>query len=126
MNDAITMQIVGAALLLLGLVKMINPVKFNVRIYGDIPEAEVAKLASLRMVLGASVTGLALINLICSVMIDDAESSKALLMSTGIALLVFIGGMIGSKLRGFIDDIPLQPMVFFPMLSIICFVGAFV
>ncbi|MDC0327846.1 hypothetical protein OAN05_00920 [bacterium] len=119
------MQIVGVVLLLLGMVKMAKPVEFNKNIFGEIPEAEVAKLASMRMILGGVVTGIGLINLICSFMIDDAESAKAVMVSTGVAMLVFWGSIIAANLRGFIDHIPKPPMVLLPVLSIISFIGAY-
>ena len=125
MNHAIFMQIVGVVLLLLGMVKIAKPVEFNKNIFGEIPDAEVAKLASMRMILGGVVTGIGLINLICSVMIDDAESAKAVMVSTGVAMLVFWGSIIGASLRGFIDHIPKPPMVLLPVLSIISFIGAY-
>ena len=125
MEHAIFMQIVGAVLLLMGMVNLAIPVESNKNIFGEIPEAEVAKLASMRMILGGVVTGIGLINLICSVMIDDAESAKAVMVSTGVAMLVFWGSIIGANLRGFIDPIPKPPMVLLPILSIISFIGAF-
>ena len=124
MDHAIFMQIVGAVLLLMGMVNLAIPVESNKNIFGEIPEAEVAKLAYMRMILGGVVTGIGLINLICSVMIDE-ESAKAVMASTGVAILVFWGSIIGANLRGFIDPIPKPPMVLLPVLSIISFIGAF-
>jgi len=126
MDDTLTMQIVGAVLLLIGIAKMTKPVEFNTNVFGEIPEAEVAKLASMRMILGGTVTGIALINLICSIMIDDAESSKALLISTGVAIIVFWSSIVVSHLRGFIDHLPKPPMIILPTLSIISFLGAYI
>ena len=126
MDDIIAMQIIGAVLFLLGTAKMANPVKFNESIFGEVPEEAVAKLASTRMVLGGSVMAISLINLICSFMIESGEATKAILISTSVGLLVFLASMIGAKLRGFLDHIPVPPMVMFPILVIIGFVGAFV
>ena len=125
MDYAIFMQIVGLVLLLMGMVNMTKPVESNKYIFGEIPEAEVTKLAYTRMILGGVVTGIGLINLICSVMIDDAESAKAVMVSTGVAMLVFWGSIIGASVRGFIDHIPKPPMVLLPVLSIISFIGAY-
>ena len=102
---------------------MAKPVGFNKNVFGEMAEGEVAKLASMRMILGGVVTEIALINLICSVMIDDAESAKAVMVSTGVAMLVFWGSIIAANLRGFIDHIPKPPMVRLPVLSIISFIG---
>ena len=124
MEHAIFMQIVGTVLLLMGMVNLAIPVESNKNIFGEIPEAEVAKLAYMRMILGGVVTGIGLINLICSVMIDE-ESAKVVMASTGVAILVFWGSIIGANLRGFIDPIPKPPMVLLPVLSIISFIGAF-
>ena len=126
MDDIIAMQIIGAVLFLLATVKMVNPVKFNESIFGEIPEAEVAKLASMRMVLGGTVMAISLINLICSFMVSSGEATEAILISTSVGLLVFCGSIIASKLRGFIDHIPVPPMVVLPVLAIIGFVGAYV
>ena len=124
MDHAIFMQIVGVVLLLMGMVNLAIPVESNKNIFGEIPEAEVAKLAYMRMILGGVVTGIGLINLICSVMIYE-ESAKVVMASTGVAILVFWGSIIGANLRGFIDPIPKPPMVLLPVLSIISFIGAF-
>ena len=60
MEDTIAMQIVGSVLFLLASAKLGNPVKFNENIFGEVPEAEVNKLASMRMVLGGVVMAVAL------------------------------------------------------------------
>jgi hypothetical protein len=119
------MQVIGAVLFLLGTAKMSIPVQFNEKIFGEVPEAEVPKLASMRMILGGNIMTVALINLICSFTVVSDEATQSILMATAVGLLVFWATIIGAKLRGFIDHIPVPPMVLLPVLALVGLAGAF-
>ena len=125
MSNTLAMQIIGAVLFLLGTAKMSIPVQFNEKIFGEVPEAEVPKLASMRMILGGNIMTVALINLICSFTVVSDEATQSILMATAVGLLVFWGAIIAAKLRGFIDHIPVPPMVLLPVLALVGLAGAF-
>jgi hypothetical protein len=89
MKDIIAMQIIGAFLFLLASVKIIKPKEINEGVFGEISDAEVAKLASMRMLLCGSLMAISLINLIFSFMVEAGDATEAILISTSIGILVF-------------------------------------
>jgi len=118
------MQIVGSVALLIGLRMNISPVEFNKNIFGDVEGVDSDQMSASRMAIGGGVIAMGLINLYCSLKVDDLAATEAILMGTAIGLSAFLLTVVGAKLRGFTDSIPLLPMVVLPTMILICLYSA--
>mgnify|MGYP001366703640 CR=1 FL=1 len=124
MEHSLAMQIVGAVLVLVAIMKNKDPIGLNKSIFGDVEGVEGGPAASMRMLIGGGFAGIGAINLYCSFNVDDAASSEAILVGTAIGLALVFGTIVGAKLRGFLEEIPTPPMVIFPGLIIVCLYSA--
>ena len=124
MEHTLAMQIVGGFLLILGLMKNKDPIKFNKGIFGDAEGADAGPAASMRMLIGGAFAGIGAMNLYLSMNVDDAAATEAVLMGNAIAFALIFASLVGAKLRGFLEEIPMPPMVIFPALIVICLYSA--
>jgi hypothetical protein len=127
MDEAIAMQIVGAATLLIGMKMNIDPKGFNEDIFGkEAHESALGEMNAMRMAIGGGVLAISAINLICSFTMDDAASMAALLIATAVGLGLFLTTVVGAKFRGYTESIPMLPVIVLPLLMVVSLVGAFV
>ena len=63
-------------------------------------------------------------NLYLSMNVDNAAATEAVLMGNAIAFALILASLVGAKLRGFLEEIPMPPMVIFPALIAICLYAA--
>ena len=122
MEHTLAMQIVGGFLLIIGLMKNKDPIKFNKGIFGDAEGADAGPAASMRMLIGGAFAGIGAMKL--SMNVDDAAATDAVLMGNAIAFALILVSLVGAKLRGFLEEIPMPPMVIFPALIVICLYSA--
>ena len=120
MEHALAMQIVGVVLTLVAVMKNKDPVGFNKDLFGDAEGVEGGPAASMRMLIGGGFAGIGAINLYCSLTVDDAAATEAILVGTTIGLALVFATIVGAKLRGFLDHIPTPPLVIFPGLIVVC------
>ena len=120
MEHALAMQIVGVVLTLVAVMKNKDPVGFNKDLFGDAEGVEGGPAASMRMLIGGGFAGIGAINLYCSLTVDDATATEAILVGTTIGLALVFATIVGAKLRGFLDRIPTPPLVIFPGLIAVC------
>jgi len=120
MEYTLAMQIVGAIMILIGIMKNKDPVEFNKGIFGDAEGADGGPAASMRMLIGGAFAAIGSMNLYCSFNVDDAAAGEAILMGNVIGLAVILATLIGAKLRGFLEEIPVPPLVIFPVLMVVC------
>jgi len=120
MENALAMQIVGVVLTLVAVMKNKDPVGFNKDLFGDVEGVEGGPAASMRMLIGGGFAGIGAINLYCSLTVDDAAATEAILVGTTIGLALVFATIVGAKLRGFLDHIPTPPLVIFPGLIAVC------
>ena len=120
MEHALAMQIVGVVLTLVAVMKNKDPVGFNKDLFGDAEGVEGGPAASMRMLIGGGFAGIGAINLYCSLTVDDAAATEAILVGTTIGLALVFATIVGAKLRGFLDHIPTPPLVIFPGLIAVC------
>jgi purine-cytosine permease-like protein len=79
----------------------------------------------MRMLIGGGFAGIGGLNLYCSFMIDNsAVEGDFILIGNVIALVVILSTIIGAKFRGFLEHIPVPPLVIFPSLIGICLYAA--
>ena len=121
MEHTLAMQIVGGVALLIGLKMNFDPVGFNKDIFGDVEGVDSNLMSASRMAIG--ILGLGLINLYCSLNVDDA-AAKAILTGTAIGLSAFFLTIAGAKFRGYTDSIPTLPMIVLPSMVVLCLYSA--
>ena len=127
MDEAIAMQIVGAATLLIGMKMNIDPKGFNEDIFGkEAHESALGEMNAMRMAIGGGGLAISAINLICSFTMDDAASMAALLIATAVGLGLFLTTVVVAKFRGYTESIPMLPVIVLPLLMVVSLVGAFV
>ena len=127
MDEAITMQIVGAVTLLIGMKMNIDPKGFNEDIFGkEAHESALGEMNAMRMAIGGGVLAISVINLVCSFTMDDADSMAALLTATAVGLAIFLATVVAAKFRGYTDSVPTLPVIVLPILMIVSLVGAYV
>ena len=124
MENALAMQIVGAVLVLVAIMKNRDPIGFNKSIFGDVEGVEGGPAASMRMLIGGGFAGIGAINLYCSFNVEDAGSSEAILVGTAMGLALVFATILAAKFRGYLEHIPTPPMVIFPGLIAICLYSA--
>ncbi|MBT3757731.1 MAG: hypothetical protein HOL71_02355 [Euryarchaeota archaeon] len=120
MEHTIAMQIVGSVALLIGLKMNFDPVGFNKDIFGDVEGVDSNEMSACRMAIGGGVLALGLVNLYCSVNVDDIAATEAILKGTAIGLSAFLLTVAGAKFRGYTDSLPTLPMVVLPSMIVIC------
>tara|TARA_Y100001956_G_C4078461_1_gene167268 strand:- start:597 stop:977 length:381 start_codon:yes stop_codon:yes gene_type:complete len=124
MEHTLAMQITGAVLVLVAIMKNRDPIGMNKSIFGDVEGIEGGPAASMRMLIGGGFAGIGAINLYCSFNVDDAAAGEAILMGTAIGLALVFGTIVWANLRGYMDNIPTPPKVIFPTLIAICLYSA--
>lgn len=124
MEHAPAMQIVGAVLILVAIMKNRDPIGMNKSIFGDVEGIEGGPAASMRMLIGGGFAGIGTINLYCSFNVDDLAAGEAILVGTAIGLALVFGTIIWAKLRGYMEHIPTPPIVIFPTLIAVCLYSA--
>ena len=124
MEHTLAMQITGAVLVLVAIMKNKDPIAMNKSIFGDVEGVEGGPAASMRMLIGGAFAGIGAINLYCSFNVEDAAATEAIVMGTAIGLAIVFGTIVWAKFRGFLEEIPTPPMVIFPTLIAICLYSA--
>ena len=124
MEHTLAMQITGAVLVLVAIMKNKDPIAMNKSIFGDVEGVEGGPAASMRMLIGGAFAGIGTINLYCSFNVEDAAATEAIVMGTAIGLAIVFGTIVWAKFRGFLEEIPMPPMVIFPTLIAICLYSA--
>ena len=125
MEHTLAMQIFGVVMILVGVMKNWDPVGFNKNVFGDVEGVEGGAAASMRMLIGGAFAGLGGLNVYCSFMIDElASEGDFILIGNVIALVVILSTLLGAKFRGFLEEIPVPPLVLFPTLIAMCLYAA--
>ena len=124
MEHTLAMQITGAVLVLVAIMKYKDPIAMNKSIFGDVEGVEGGPAASMRMLIGGAFAGIGTINLYCSFNVEDAAATEAIVMGTAIGLAIVFGTIVWAKVRGFLEEIPMPPMIIFPSLIAICLYSA--
>lgn len=124
MEHTLAMQITGAVLVLVAIMKNKDPIAMNKSIFGDVEGVEGGPAASMRMLIGGAFAGIGTINLYCSFNVEDAAATEAIVMGTAIGLAIVFGTIVWAKFRGFLEEIPMPPMIIFPSLIAICLYSA--
>ena len=124
MEHTLAMQIVGSVALLIGLRMNIDPVGFNKTIFGDVEGIESGESSAMRMAIGGGLLSLAMINIYCSLSVEDTAASESILIGTAMGLAAFLVTIATPKFRGYTDSIPTLPMVVLPTMIAICLYSA--
>ena len=111
-------------MVLVGGMKNWDPIGLNKSIFGDVEGIEGGPAASMRMLIGGAFAGIGAMNLYLSMNVDDSTATEAILMGNVIALALIFVTIVAAKIRGFMEEIPMPPMVIFPGLILICLYSA--
>ena len=123
MEINLSMLIMGSVMIIVGVVKNIIPVKFNESIFGKIEGKAENYAAAMRTNIGASLIGMGVI-LLLNRNVYNANESKALIFSVGVALSIFLLSVILAYFRKFTTNIPVPPLVILGSLIIIAFTSS--
>lgn len=126
MNDLYAIIPSSAIILLIAIRKIMIPIKFNEEVFGEIHPDEVHNSASLRMLVGAGFGGVGLMGLILGYTLEAGEATEYLLYAMATAFTLIFGTLLFSKQRGYFQEIPIAPLVVFPLLIILCLAGALI
>ena len=124
MEHTLAMQIVGGVALLIGLRMNYDPVGFNKEIFGNVEGVDSNQMSASRMAIGGGILALGLINLYCSLNVDNVAATEAILTGTAMGLSAFFLTIAGAKFRGYSESIPTLPMVVLPTMVVICLYSA--
>ena len=102
MEHTLAMQITGAVLVLVAIMKNKDPIAMNKSIFGDVEGVDGGPAASMRMLIGGAFAGIGAINLYCSFNVEDAAATEAIVMGTAIGLAIVFGTIVWAKFRGFL------------------------
>jgi len=72
------------------------------------------------MAIGGGLLALAMVNIYCSFIVEDAVAGEAILTGTAMGLAAFLVTVATPKFRGYTDSIPTLPMVVLPTMIAIC------
>jgi len=118
------MQIVGAVAVLIGTRMNMDPVGFNKNIFGDVAGVDSGEMSASRMAIGGGVMALGLLNLYCSVNLEEGAATETVLLGTALGLAAFFVTVAGAKFRGYTSEIPRLPMIVLPTMIAICLYSA--
>ncbi len=119
METSLALTIIGGVLILVGIVKNVIPKQFNQLIMGELVEKAINPAAAMRTVIGGGFIAVGVTALYCRNLPSDA--ALTLLTSLQIGMAVILATIILAKVRGFMEDIPIPPLVIFPILIAIPF-----
>ena len=124
MNDLYAIVPASAIILIIAIRKILAPVQFNEEIFGEIHPDEVNNSASMRMMIGAGFGGIGLMGLMMGFMLEAGEATTTLLYALAAAYGFMLATLLFAKQKGHLHEIPKPPMVIFPVMLILCIVGA--
>ena len=124
MNDLYAIVPACAILLIIALRKIIAPVKFNEEIFGEIHPDEIDNSASMRMMMGAGFGGIGLMGLMLGFMLEAGEATTSLLYALAAAYAFMLATLLFANQKGHLHEIPKPPLIIFPVMLILCIVGA--
>ena len=107
-----------------GLRMNMDPVGFNKDIFGDVEGVDSGEMSASRLAIGGGIMALGLLNLYCSMNLDEGTATQTVLIGTVIGLATFFVTIASAKFRGFTSDIPKLPMIVLPTLIAICLYSA--
>ena len=124
MNDLYAIVPASAIILIIAIRKILAPVKFNEEIFGEIHPDEVNNAASMRMMIGAGFGGIGLMGLMLGFMLEAGEATTSLLYALSAAYGFMLATLLFANQKGHLHEIPKPPLIIFPVMSILCIVGA--
>jgi len=124
MNDLYAIVPASAIILIIAIRKILVPVKFNEEIFGEIHPDEVNNAASMRMMIGAGFGGIGLMGLILGFMLEAGEATTSLLFALAAAYAFMLATLLFANQKGHLHEIPKPPLVIFPVMLLLCIVGA--
>lgn len=119
MDTNLALTIIGSVMMLIGIIKNVIPKQFNQLVMGELHEAAVNPGAAMRIVIGGGFIAVGVTALYCRNL--PSESALMLLTALQIGLAVIMVTIISGKVRGFMDDIPIPPLIIFSGLIAIAY-----
>ena len=119
MDTSLALTIIGAVSFLIGTVFNAVPVAANEKIMGDLHEEAVKPAASFRTMTGAFAMAIGITALYCR-NLPVAEAST-LLTGLGFGYIILLATLVLTKVRGFVDHLPMPAMIIFAIFIIVAF-----
>ncbi len=119
MDTSLALTIIGAVLFLIGSVFNAIPELANQKIMGDLHEAAVKPAAGIRTMTGAFAMALGIVALYCKDL--PSEEAGTLLTGLGIGYAVLLVTLFLTKVRCYLDHLPVPPMIIFSIFIFIAF-----
>ena len=119
MDTSLALTIIGAVTFLIGVVFNAMPVAANQKIMGDLHEEAVKPAASIRTMTGAFAMAIGIVALYCRHL--PAEEASTLLTGLGIGYIILLVTLVLTKVRGFLDHLPVPPMIIFTIFIFLAF-----
>ena len=124
MNDLYAIVPASAIILIIAIRKILAPIQFNEEIFGEIHPDEVNNAASMRMMIGAGFGGIGLMGLMLGFMLEAGEATTSLLYALATAYGFMLATLLFANQKGHLHEIPKPPLVIFPVMLVLCIVGA--
>ena len=124
MNDLYAIVPASAIILIIAIRKILAPIQFNEEIFGEIHPDEINNAASMRMMIGAGFGGIGLMGLMLGFMLEAGEATTSLLYALAAAYGFMLATLLFANQKGHLHEIPKPPLVIFPVMLILCIVGA--
>ena len=124
MNDLFAIVPASAIILIIAIRKILAPVKFNEEIFGEIHPDEINNAASMRMMIGAGFGGIGLMGLMLGFMLEAGDATTSLLYALAAAYAFMLATLLFANQKGHLHEIPKPPLIIFPVMLILCIVGA--
>ena len=119
MDTSLALTIIGAVTFLIGVAFNAMPVAANQKIMGDLHEEAVKPAASIRTMAGEFAMAIGIIALYCRNL--PAEEARTLLTGLGIGYIILLVTLVLTKVRGFLDHLPVPPMIIFTIFIFLAF-----
>jgi len=128
----LSMLIVAAVTIIVGLKMNLDPEGFNESIFGKFnttDEIAIGAASAMRMAIGGGFMAIGVINLFGSMegggFYGGFEGMQEILMGTALGLSVLLATVVGAKYRGYTQRMPKQATILLPTLIVICLIGRF-
>ena len=122
MDTTLALTIIGIVLSSIGIVFIAIPKVVNEKTMSDLPKEAVDISALFRAANGGLGLALGMVAIYCRGL--PPEYARTVLLSLGTGFILVNLALLSGKIRGFVDELPIPPMVIFGVLTIIAYYTA--
>ena len=122
MDTNIVLTVIGIVLSLIGIIFIAIPKVVNEKTMSNLPSNSVGISALFRAANGGLGLALGLVAIYCRNL--PPEYAKTVILSLGTGFIFVNLALISGKLRGFVDELPVPPMIIFGILTVLAYYTA--